>query len=604
MVRHLTAIVTAALCLLPVTALAQSAARILVVANESSSDGVRIAESYMARRAVPADQLVRLATATTDEIDRAQFERTIQRPIAEWLARHAAQDRILYILLTRGMPLRIRGTTGRQGTLASVDSELALLYRRMTGVTVPVNGPVANPYFAGDSDTELARPFTRADHDIYLVTRLDGFSSDDALALVERGAAPASRGVIVLDAPSDMKDPRNLWLSTAAERLAAAGHEVAHDTTSRVLQGHEQVMGYFSWGSDDPAMRRRAPDVTFAPGALAGMFLSTAARTFTAPPAAWVPGQATIQGNHAGSRQSLIGDLIAAGATGVAGTVAEPFMDGAVRPDILFSAYLGGATLAEAFYRALPHVGWQTIVVGDPLCAPFRARSLTDEDAASPLDPETELPAHFSARRLAALAPAMKAPEGAIKWLLRAEARGARDDRDGTIEALQKALEIEPDFLAAWRRLGMEFEAAGRHAEAHATYRRVIALDRNDIVALNNLAFGLAVREHQPEEALGLAQRAATLAKGSPTVNDTLGWVHYLLGNTDEALRLILPAAKALPGSADVQFHAAVVLAAAGRLDEAERALQAALKISDSVRERPEFEDLQQRLARGKQPSA
>jgi uncharacterized protein (TIGR03790 family) len=604
MVRHLTAVVAAALCLLPFTALAQSSASVLVVANESSPDGVRIAETYMARRAVPADQLVRLATATTDEIDRASFERTIQRPISEWLTRHAAQDRILYIVLTRGMPLRIRGTAGRQGTMASVDSELALLYRRMTGATVPVNGPVANPYFAGEGGTALARPFTRADHDIYLVTRLDGFSTDDALALVDRGAAPASGGVIVLDAPSDMTDPRNLWLSAAAERLAAAGHEVAHDTTSRALQGHEQVVGYFSWGSDDPALRRRAPGVTFAPGALAGMFLSAAARTFTAPPAEWVPGQATSQGNHAGSRQSLIGDLIAAGATGVAGAVAEPFMDGAVRPDILFPAYVGGAALAEAFYRAIPHVGWQTVVVGDPLCAPFRARSLTDDEAAPPLDPETELPAQYSARRLAALAPTLKAPDAAIKWLLRAEARRARDDRAGTIEALQKAVEIEPPFLAAWRQLGVEFEAAERHAEAHASYRRVIELDRNDILALNNLAYGLAVREHQPEEALGLAQRAATLAKGNPTVNDTLGWIQYLLGNTDEALRLILPAAKALPGSADVQFHAAVVLAAVGRLDDAERALQAALQISDSVRERREFEDLQLRLKRGKQPSA
>jgi uncharacterized protein (TIGR03790 family) len=603
MLRHLTAVALAALCLLPAPTLAQSGAHVLVVANEASPDGVRIAEGYMARRAVPADHLVRLTTATADEIDRAAFERTIQRPISEWLARNAAQDRILYIVLTRGVPLRVRGTTGRQGTVASVDSELALLYRRMTGVTVPVNGPVANPYFAGDSDTDLARPFTRADHDIYLVTRLDGFSSDDALALVERGAAPASRGVVVLDAPSDMTDPRNLWLSTAAERLAAAGHEVAHDTTSRVLQGQEQVLGYFSWGADDPAFRRRAPDVTFAPGALAGMFVSTGARTFTAPPAAWVPGQATAQGNYAGSRQSLIGDLIAAGATGVAGTVAEPFIDGAVRPDILFPAYLGGATLAESFYRALPHVGWQTIVVGDPLCAPFRTRSLTDDEAASPLDPDTGLPAHYSARRLAALAPALKAPEAAVKWLLRAEAHRARDDRDGAIEALQKAVGIEPGFLAAWRQLGQEFEAAERHAEAHDTYRKVIAIDRNDIIALNNLAYGLAVREHQPEEALGLARRAATLAKGNPTVNDTLGWIHYLLGNTDDALRLILPAAKALPGSADVQFHAAVVLAAVGRLDDAERALQAALKISDSVRERREFEDLQQRLKRGKPPS-
>jgi uncharacterized protein (TIGR03790 family) len=600
MVRHLTAVALASLCLLPASALAQPGAHVLVVANDASPDGVRIAERYMARRAVPAEHLVRLTAPAAEEIDRAVFERTIQRPVSEWLARNAAQDRIVYIVLTRGMPLRIRGTAGRQGTVASVDSELALLYRRTTGATVPVNGPVANPYFAGDGDTELARPFSRADHDLYLVTRLDGFSSDDALALIERGAAPANEGVVVLDAPSDMKDPRNLWLAAAAERLA--GHQVLHDATSRVLQGHDQVIGYFSWGSDDAALRRRAPDVTFAPGALAGMFVSTGARTFVAPPAEWVPGQATLQATYAGSRHSLVGDLIAAGVTGVAGTVAEPFIDGAVRPDILFPAYLAGATLAEAFYRALPHVGWQTIVVGDPLCAPFRAASLTEQDAISEIDPDTELPSHFSARRLAALAPGLKAPEAAIKWLLKAEARSARDDRDGTIDALQKAVEAEPAFLEALRRLGMQLAAADRHTEAHAIYRRVIDLDRNDILALNNLAYGLAVHEKQPEEALGLAQRAATLARGNHTINDTLGWVHYLLGNTDDALRLILPAAKALPGSAEVQFHAAVVLAAAGRLDDAERALQAALKIDDTIRERPEFGELQRRLKGGRQP--
>ena len=52
---------------------------------------------------------------------------------AAWLGRQGAQDRILYIVLTKGLPLRIDGTAGRQGTVSSVDSELTLLYRKMTG---------------------------------------------------------------------------------------------------------------------------------------------------------------------------------------------------------------------------------------------------------------------------------------------------------------------------------------------------------------------------------------------------------------------------------------------------------------------------------------
>ena len=39
---------------------------------------------------------------------------------------------------------------------------------------------------------------------------------------------------------------------------------------------------------------------------------------------------------------------------------------------ILFPAYLSGMILAAAFYLTMPSLSWQNIVVGDPLCAPFR----------------------------------------------------------------------------------------------------------------------------------------------------------------------------------------------------------------------------------------
>ncbi len=98
------------------------------------------------------------------------------------------------------------------------------------------------------------------------------------------------------------------------------------------------------------------------------MFLSTEARTFTEPPAGWTTGPWIDRSKfYAGSAQSLTGDLIRDGVTGVAGQVAEPFVDATIRPNILFPAYLSGFNLAEAFYLGMPFVSWQTVVVGDPL---------------------------------------------------------------------------------------------------------------------------------------------------------------------------------------------------------------------------------------------
>ena len=104
-------------------ALAQSGANVLVVANGNSSDSVRVAEHYLRTRAIPESQLVRLKVdPAADEVTREVFDRDIQGPIVTWLSSHAAQDRILYIVLTKGVPLRIKGTSGRNGTVASVDA--------------------------------------------------------------------------------------------------------------------------------------------------------------------------------------------------------------------------------------------------------------------------------------------------------------------------------------------------------------------------------------------------------------------------------------------------------------------------------------------------
>ena len=94
---------------------AQSGANVLVVANGSQPGSADLAGYYAQKRQIPAEQIVRLQTAAAEDVSRAAFELQIEKPIADWLNAHSAQDRILYIVLTKGIPLRIRATAGRTG---------------------------------------------------------------------------------------------------------------------------------------------------------------------------------------------------------------------------------------------------------------------------------------------------------------------------------------------------------------------------------------------------------------------------------------------------------------------------------------------------------
>ena len=131
-------------------AFAQTAENVMVVINEASPESVRIGEYYVAKRNIPPENVTRLKTAVADELDRAAYEFFIEVPISETLTRHGTQDRIHYIVLTKGIPLRVRGTDGLEGSTASVDSELTLLYRRLLGIPIPPAGRVPNPYYLGD----------------------------------------------------------------------------------------------------------------------------------------------------------------------------------------------------------------------------------------------------------------------------------------------------------------------------------------------------------------------------------------------------------------------------------------------------------------------
>lgn len=583
---------------------AQTGENVAVVINDASAASQRIGEYYVRQRAVPGPNVIHIRTTEDESIDRMQYARTIEAPIAAALRRERLQDRILYIVLTKGVPLRISGTGGLNGTVSSVDSELTLLYRRLTGVDAAIPGFIQNPYYLADRPVADAKPFTHRDYDIFLVTRLDAFTVEQALALVDKAKAPSTDGKIVLDQRVPLVNRTgDDWLETAAERLKAMGDgdRVVLESTVQGARDISPVLGYYSWGSNDPRNRVRRTGMGFVPGSLAAMFVSSDARTFKQPPANWVPDEAGDKDQQfEGSAQSLVADLIAEGATGVAGHVAEPYLQSTVRPQILFPAYLSGMNLAEAFYLAIPHLGWQTVVIGDPLLAPFR-RKAERPDLDSRIDPETLLPEWFSKRRVdATAAQAPGAPARAIALTVRADGQMTRDDRSGARASLEEATKVAPDLAGPQLQLALLYEAAGDRALAIARYERVIELQPNQALALNNLAYTLAINEKDPARALPLARRAAAAAPRQGTIVDTLAWVEYLAGDIPNAVRHVTTATLLSPDVAEIRLHAAVIQAAAGARAVAEDELKRALQLDPGLASREEVKQARDAIAKSK----
>ena len=146
-------------------------------------------------------------------------------------------------------------------------------------------------------------------------------------------------------------------MERAAEILQARGVPVEIDRAQTFVGSRSGLLGYISWGSNDRHYSATAyHSLRFAPGAICDTAVSTSARTFL-----------PTQGG-----QSLIADLIAQGITGVKGYTDEPLLQAVASPTILFDRYSRGWTLAESFYAASRFVGWEDIVIGDPLCRSYK----------------------------------------------------------------------------------------------------------------------------------------------------------------------------------------------------------------------------------------
>jgi tetratricopeptide (TPR) repeat protein len=179
-----------------------------------------------------------------------------------------------------------------------------------------------------------------------------------------------------------------------------------------------------------------------------------------------------------------------------------------------------------------------------------------------------------------------QSPEDAVTlYLVEGDILDEVGRRDAALDVYAAGLKAYPDnadILYARALLAVKLD---RIDLAEADLRHVIAADPDHADALNALGYTLADRTDRYEEALALIERAYALKPEEPAILDSMGWVHYRLGNTELALDF-LRRALAFMSDGEIAAHLGEVLWSLDRRDEAWEVWEAALK------EHPEHEYL------------
>lgn len=162
--------------------------------------------------------------------------------------------------------------------------------------------------------------------------------------------------------------------------------------------------------------------------------------------------------------------------------------------------------------------------------------------------------------------------------LVQAEAAVLRDSGayKDAFDLLAQASEKYPNTPELLYDLAMAAEKVSRLDIVETNLRKLIELRPDHAHAYNALGYTLADRTDRLQEAHDLIEKALKLAPEDPFIQDSMGWVLYRMGRTQEGQAYLEKAFKRRPDP-EIAAHLGEVLWVQGRRDDARRMWQAAL---------------------------
>lgn len=172
--------------------------------------------------------------------------------------------------------------------------------------------------------------------------------------------------------------------------------------------------------------------------------------------------------------------------------------------------------------------------------------------------------------------------------ILQTEAQLLRENKEyqASYEVLKKALDAHPDHPELLYDVALAAEKLNRIDVAETSLRKLITLKPDHAQAYNALGYTLADRTNRLTEARDYIEKALKLSPEDPFILDSMGWVEYRLGNSQQGLQYLQRAFEQRPDP-EIAAHLGEVLWAKGKKTEAEKVWR------ESLRDNPENEELQ-----------
>ena len=140
---------------------------------------------------------------------------------------------------------------------------------------------------------------------------------------------------------------------------------------------------------------------------------------------------------------------------------------------------------------------------------------------------------------------------------------------DRASQAATAALVQFPDDPDLLFRQAASLEREKKIPESVASFEKLIELRPDHAAALNYLGYMYADRNENLERALELVTRAVALEPSSSAYLDSLGWVYFRLGRLDEAERHLLTAKRLSPDDPTIEDHLGDLAEKQGDLEKA-----------------------------------
>jgi tetratricopeptide (TPR) repeat protein len=171
-----------------------------------------------------------------------------------------------------------------------------------------------------------------------------------------------------------------------------------------------------------------------------------------------------------------------------------------------------------------------------------------------------------------------KFPQQKLRILLvEAELYSQQKRYDEAFNILTEALADSPDQKEVLYTRALIAERVNKPDIVEADLKKILAMDPDNVEALNALGYTLLNKPERYAEAEKYLQHALRLEPDEAVILDSYGWLQFKLGNTEKALEY-LQRAYAKQQENEIAAHLAEVLWVSGKKDEAKKIFNKAIK--------------------------